>query len=177
MVTDGSHTHFLSAIFFIVFIIFKEEDYGNRDPASFKKSLQSWLADYAVSHQHPINKKIHWLCVPTIFASILGMGMSWQAAFTLVLIALVMLFYLRLSTQLFIAMGMFVLFCLAAIAILPVGFKFWFGVFVVAWIGQFVGHKIEGKKPSFFEDLQFLLIGPAWVANSLSTKLAKPKTS
>ena len=142
-----------------------------------KKSLQSWLADYAVSHQHPINKKIHWLCVPTIFASILGMGMSWQAAFTLVLIALVMLFYLRLSTQLFIAMGMFVLFCLAAIAILPVGFKFWFGVFVVAWIGQFVGHKIEGKKPSFFEDLQFLLIGPAWVANSLSTKLAKPKTS
>ena len=142
-----------------------------------KKSLQSWLADYAVSHQHPINKKIHWLCVPTIFASILGMGMSWQAAFTLVLIALVMLFYLRLSPQLFIAMGMFVLFCLAAIAILPVGFKFWFGVFVVAWIGQFVGHKIEGKKPSFFEDLQFLLIGPAWVANSLSTKLAKPKTS
>ncbi|TGP48897.1 DUF962 domain-containing protein [bacterium M00.F.Ca.ET.230.01.1.1] len=142
-----------------------------------KKSLQSWLADYAVSHQHPINKKIHWLCVPTIFASILGMGMSWQAAFTLVLIALVMLFYLRLSTQLFIAMGMFVLFCLAAIAILPVGFKFYFGVFVVAWIGQFVGHKIEGKKPSFFEDLQFLLIGPAWVANSLSEKLAKPKTS
>jgi uncharacterized membrane protein YGL010W len=48
---------------------------------------------------------------------------------------------------------------------------------VVAWIGQFVGHKIEGKKPSFFEDLQFLLIGPAWVANSLSEKLAKPKTS
>ena len=142
-----------------------------------KKSLQSWLADYAVSHQNPINKKIHWLCVPTIFASILGMGMSWQAAFTLVLIALVMLFYLRLSTQLFIAMGMFVLFCLAAIAILPFGFKFWFGVFVVAWIGQFVGHKIEGKKPSFFEDLQFLLIGPAWVANSLSEKLAKPKTS
>lgn len=142
-----------------------------------KKSLQSWLADYAVSHQHPINKKIHWLCVPTIFASILGMGMSWQAAFTLVLIALVMLFYLRLSTQLFIAMGMFVLFCLAAIVILPFGFKFYFGVFVVAWIGQFVGHKIEGKKPSFFEDLQFLLIGPAWVANSLSEKLAKPKTS
>lgn len=142
-----------------------------------KKSLQSWLADYAVSHQHPINKKIHWLCVPTIFASILGMGMSWQAAFTLVLIALVMLFYLRLSTQLFIAMGMFVLFCLAAITILPFGFKFYFGVFVVAWIGQFVGHKIEGKKPSFFEDLQFLLIGPAWVANSLSEKLAKPKTS
>jgi len=177
VVTDGIHTHFLSAIFSLSLLSLRKKIMASVTLLHSKKSLQSWLADYAVSHQHPINKKIHWLCVPTIFASILGMGMSWQAAFTLVLIALVMLFYLRLSTQLFIAMGMFVLFCLAAIAILPVGFKFWFGVFVVAWVGQFVGHKIEGKKPSFFEDLQFLLIGPAWVANSLSEKLAKPKTS
>lgn len=36
-------------------------------------------------------------------------------------------------------------------------------VFVIAWIGQFIGHKIEGKKPSFFKDIQFLLIGPLWV--------------
>ncbi len=36
-------------------------------------------------------------------------------------------------------------------------------VFVVAWIGQFIGHKIEGKKPSFLQDLQFLLIGPVWL--------------
>ena len=49
----------------------------------------------------------------------------------------------------------------------PWGFKVWASVFIVAWIGQFVGHKIEGKKLSFFEDLQFLLIGPAWVASSL----------
>jgi uncharacterized membrane protein YGL010W len=37
------------------------------------------------------------------------------------------------------------------------------GVFVLAWIGQFVGHKIEGRRPSFFTDLQYLLIGPAWL--------------
>jgi uncharacterized membrane protein YGL010W len=43
--------------------------------------------------------------------------------------------------------------------ILPVSLT----VFVVAWIGQFIGHKIEGKKPSFFEDLRFLLIGPLFV--------------
>src|SRR5262249_2722390 len=36
-------------------------------------------------------------------------------------------------------------------------------VFVAAWIAQFVGHSIEGRKPSFFEDLQFLLIGPLWL--------------
>ena len=41
------------------------------------------------------------------------------------------------------------------------------GVFVIAWIGQFYGHKIEGKKPSFLKDLQFLLIGPAWVVENI----------
>jgi len=135
-----------------------------------KRSLEAWLADYAISHQNGINKKIHWLCVPTIFVSILGMGMSLSVWFTLVLSALVLLFYIKLSTPLFLAMGIFMLICLSVLALMPLGFKFWAGVFVIAWIGQFIGHKIEGKKPSFFEDLQFLLIGPAWVANSLIAK-------
>ncbi len=42
-------------------------------------------------------------------------------------------------------------------------------IFVIAWIGQFYGHKVEGKKPSFLKDLQFLLIGPAWVFEKLSS--------
>lgn len=138
-----------------------------------KKSLEQWLSEYAISHQHPINKAIHWLCVPTIFASIIGMGMSWQAAFTLVVLALMMLFYFELSPTLFIAMGIFVLLCLAAVSMLPLGLKGYFAIFVVAWVGQFIGHKIEGKKPSFFKDLQFLLIGPAWVAQALKQKLKK----
>ena len=132
-----------------------------------KRSLEQWLSEYAVSHQNLVNKKIHWLCVPTIFVSILGMGMSLSVWITLVLSALILLFYMQLSTPLFLAMGIFILICLSAMAALPVGFKAWAAVFVVAWIGQFIGHKIEGKKPSFFEDLQFLLIGPAWVVNSL----------
>ena len=45
------------------------------------------------------------------------------------------------------------------------------GVFVVAWIAQFVGHKIEGRKPSFLTDLTYLLIGPAWVLAKLYRKL------
>lgn len=139
----------------------------NRQPSVSKRTLEQWLSEYAVSHQNLINKKIHWLCVPTIFVSLLGMGMSLSVWFTLVLSALVLLFYMRLSTPLFLAMGMFILICLSVMALLPLGFKVWAGVFIVAWIGQFIGHKIEGKKPSFFEDLQFLLIGPAWVVNSL----------
>ena len=132
-----------------------------------KRTLEQWLSEYAVSHQNLINKRIHWLCVPTIFISILGMGMSLSVWLTLVLSALVLLFYIRLSTPLFLAMGIFILLCLAVMTALPWGFKVWASIFVVAWIGQFIGHKIEGKKPSFFEDLQFLLIGPAWVADSL----------
>ncbi len=133
-----------------------------RNPRFSKKTLDTWLAEYAVSHQNPINKKIHWICVPVIFASIVGIGM---------------LFYLDLSFSLFLSMGIFMLICLSACLFLPVGFKFWAGLFVVAWIGQFVGHKLEGKKPSFFEDLQFLLIGPAWVAHTLMGKNPKPATA
>ena len=141
-----------------------------------KRSLEQWLSEYAVSHQNPMNKKIHWLCVPTIFVSILGMGMSLSVWFTLVATALVGIFYLGLSKQLFMAMGIFTLLCLSVMAVMPLGFKFWALVFVLAWIGQFIGHKLEGKKPSFFEDLQFLLIGPAWVANSLTGRKIIPAT-
>jgi uncharacterized membrane protein YGL010W len=44
-------------------------------------------------------------------------------------------------------------------------------IFVVAWIGQFIGHKIEGKKPSFLDDLRFLLIGPLFVLGFLYRRL------
>ena len=32
---------------------------------------------------------------------------------------------------------------------------------------QFIGHAVEGKRPSFFKDLQFLLIGPIWLLSNL----------
>jgi uncharacterized membrane protein YGL010W len=78
----------------------------------------------------------------------------------------VLLFYLTLSFKTFVQMLFF-----SAISVLanyylskyvPL-FYFSLTLFILAWIGQFYGHKIEGKKPSFFKDIQFLLIGPAWV--------------
>ena len=45
------------------------------------------------------------------------------------------------------------------------------GIFVVGWIFQFVGHKIEGKKPSFFEDIQYLWVGPLFVVAWLLRRL------
>ena len=45
------------------------------------------------------------------------------------------------------------------------------GVFVVAWIAQFVGHKVEGKRPSFLTDLAYLLIGPAWIVAKIMRRV------
>jgi uncharacterized membrane protein YGL010W len=44
-------------------------------------------------------------------------------------------------------------------------------IFVAAWIAQFVGHNIEGKKPSFLEDIQYLWIGPLFVLTKPLHKL------
>jgi len=149
------------------------------------KTLDQWFEDYAVSHQNPVNKKIHYICVPAIFFSILGLLMcipneiisntfrlnsplieNWAA----VVLAFLLLFYIRLSVVMSIKIAVFAFLCLFA--------NFYIGqylnlmlfsvaVFAAAWIGQFYGHHIEGKKPSFINDLQFLLIGPAWVIDNL----------
>jgi len=44
-------------------------------------------------------------------------------------------------------------------------------IFVLAWIGQFIGHAVEGKRPSFFKDLQFLMIGPLWLLSFVYRRL------
>ena len=143
------------------------------------RSIQDWLDDYSVSHQNPTNKKIHWVCVPGIFWSIMGLlwvipqpafmaALPWLNWATLSLLVIVG-FYARLSLPLTVAMTLFTVICLLSAAFIEgwmgtvglLGLSL--GVFVVLWIGQFIGHQIEGKKPSFFEDIQFLMIGPAWV--------------
>ncbi|WKK67312.1 DUF962 domain-containing protein [Lutimonas zeaxanthinifaciens] len=150
------------------------------------KTMQQWYDDYAVSHQNETNQKIHYFCVPAIFFSIVGMLMSIPTTFlnritgledplwinwASLIMLLLLIFYLRLSFAVFLRMLGFCVLCLYG--------NFYLGqiaplfatsliIFVVAWIGQFYGHKVEGKKPSFFKDLQFLLIGPAWVFEKLS---------
>jgi uncharacterized membrane protein YGL010W len=142
------------------------------------KNINEWLAEYGQSHQNPVNKTIHWLCVPPIVLSVLGLIASipvpevlhsaWPA-FNWVFVAIVagVFYYWLLSPAL--ALGMIpvlaaMIFLLALMTRLP--WPLWqtcLAIFVVAWIGQFIGHEIEGKRPSFFKDLQFLLIGPLWL--------------
>ncbi|EHZ2655608.1 DUF962 domain-containing protein [Vibrio vulnificus] len=139
------------------------------------RSLEQWLDAYGESHQNSTNQKIHTFAVPGIFFSIVALIWSlpslplpvvslnwvWIAALP------VWWFYYRLSLSVFLMM---LGYTLASIALawsvellgMPLA-EMAVGLFIVLWIFQFVGHKIEGKKPSFFEDLKFLLIGPVWV--------------
>ena len=134
------------------------------------RNLQQWLDEYSESHRNLTNKRIHWLCVPAILVSIVGFSWHLSTVMTIVLIALTLLFYARLSLPLLMAMSVLMLLMVLLINWLPVGSGFFVGLFVLAWIGQFYGHKVEGKKPSFFKDLQILLIGPAWCMDAAISK-------
>ena len=135
------------------------------------KTISEWLNEYSDSHQDPTNKSIHWICVPAILFAIIGMLAQFSALLTALILVLMLVFYARLDLVLAVAMSALLLLMACLVVILPVGFGFYLGVFVIAWIGQFYGHKVEGKKPSFFKDLQFLLIGPLWCVDAYLGKV------
>lgn len=128
---------------------------------------------YGESHRDPTNKAIHWICVPLITWSLLAALWAWSPIAACVLIGVATAFYFTLSVPL--AIGML---AVSAAMIVPLTqiapqhlLAIAAAVFILAWIGQFVGHKIEGKKPSFFEDLKFLLVGPAWLLGFVYRRL------
>ena len=135
------------------------------------KTINEWFDEYSESHQNKTNKMIHWICVPTIYFSIVGILAHFSALLTAVLLALAFIFYARLDIVLAVAMAALTLIMAWLIWVLPVGYGFYIALFIFAWIGQFYGHKIEGKKPSFFKDLQFLLIGPIWCLDTFVGKV------
>ena len=135
------------------------------------KTVTEWFDEYSESHQNKTNKVIHWLCVPAILFSIIGILAQFSAMLTALILVLTLVFYARLDLVLAVAMAALLFVMAWLIVILPVGAGFYIGLFVVAWIGQFYGHKVEGKKPSFFKDLQFLLIGPIWCMDAYLGKV------
>ena len=135
------------------------------------KTINQWFDEYSESHQNKTNKAIHWVCVPTILFSIIGILAHFSALLTTLLLLLSFVFYARLDLVLAVAMAALLVVMAWLIYTLPVGVGFYIGLFVLAWIGQFYGHKVEGKKPSFFKDLQFLLIGPVWCMDAYLGKL------
>lgn len=147
--------------------------------------LNQLLSEYGSSHQNSTNKLIHWIFVPLIMISIIGMLValpyfmerSWYNNWGAIAILLVLFYYLKLSLRLalvFIFIGIFIL----GINWSYLKYVSWnnytlfftaLTIFIISWMFQFYGHKIEGKKPSFLKDLQFLLIGPAWIINHMTS--------
>lgn len=149
------------------------------------REIDRWLGSYGGDHRHPVNIVIHWTCVPLILWSVIAL--LWVAPLPAAIgraglwaaLAMVLAtgFYLRLSRPLALAM-------LAAFVVLGAATEILYralgasrlmwlaiAVFGAAWIGQFIGHKIEGRKPSFLTDLAYLLIGPAWIMAKLMRRV------
>jgi uncharacterized membrane protein YGL010W len=151
------------------------------------RTAAQWLDDYGDSHRNHTNKALHWICVPVIAWCVLGL--LWSLPFpasiraehpaanwgSLAVLA-ALLYYAMLSMRL--ALGALLLLFAMLWSIDRVdhvpGVPLW-GIcvflFVLAWIGQFIGHAIEGKRPSFFRDIQFLMIGPLWLLADVYRRL------
>jgi uncharacterized membrane protein YGL010W len=148
------------------------------------RTVRDWLGEYSSSHVNRVNQRFHFVCVPLIAFSVVcalkavPAGDVWLNPASVVIVA-ALAYYTKLSWRL--AIGLLVvlgLFYAGALAIEAAagGKLIWFalGIFVAGWIGQFIGHHIEGTRPSFFKDLQFLLIGPLWELAHLYRKLGIP---
>ena len=155
------------------------------------QSAQALLDEYGESHQNPTNKLIHWVCVPLIYFSTVGLFWSIPTGpmagllpspagaflnWATIGVALSLVWFLRMSLSLGIGMtvwsGLMLWLCSVLEASGPMPLvQLCVIVFLVAWAGQFVGHKIEGKKPSFIKDLQFLLVGPMWLMHFIYRKV------
>ncbi len=157
------------------------------------RKIDQLFGEYGENHQDSTNKAIHWVCVPLIFLSIVGLVASIPARLVQsvlgngnpyanwagIVLILILIYYVTLSIPLSIGMMLFGVLCLfivdfiVRLNVAPL-WAVSLGIFVVAWIGQFFGHKVEGKKPSFLKDIQFLLIGPAWLLHFIYKRIGIP---
>lgn len=148
-------------------------DAALNDAAPVRK-VDALLDHYGLSHTHPVNELIHFIAIPAIMLSLVGMVFAIHPALAVLFFASSMVYYIRLSWRFTVCMVLVSSVLLAAVDALDargVLLQVSVAVFVVAWIFQFIGHHLEGKKPSFFEDLQYLLVGPLFVLSKLFLRL------
>ena len=150
--------------------------------------IEVYFNKYGESHQNPTNKLIHWICVPIIFFTLMGLLYlipfptlkTWYANWAAIILLGGLVFYAKHSWSIFIGF-LVISFCvLKAVVSLQStlgvtnSLYTFIGIFIIAWIGQFIGHNIEGKKPSFLDDAKYLLIGPAWLLHFIYKKIGIP---
>lgn len=137
------------------------------------RTIDTLLEQYSESHRNPTNELIHFVCVPVIVFTLLGILWSIHPVVAVAASLAALVYYFKLSRSFAFGMLLMSAVMLAVLAWMPpmTVLPLSIAIFVVAWIGQFIGHKIEGKKPSFLDDLRFLLIGPLFVLGFLYRRL------
>jgi uncharacterized membrane protein YGL010W len=137
------------------------------------RAVDALIGKYSESHLNHTNEIIHFICIPAIVFTFLGLLWALHPIAALAVTVLSLIYYMTLSMPLAVGMlimsgaMLWILQTMPQAYVLPGSVA----IFVIAWIGQFIGHKIEGKKPSFFDDLRFLLIGPIFVLGFLYRRL------
>ncbi len=137
-----------------------------------ERRVDTLLTHYGQSHQNSKNEVIHFIAIPLIMLSLCGLIYAITPIALYVFLAASFVYYARLSAVFLISMLIFsavMLWMIQAMGnqVLSLSIT----IFVGAWILQFIGHKIEGKKPSFFEDIQYLWVGPLFVLSKLFIKI------
>src|SRR4051812_46174637 len=150
------------------------------------RTMHQWLDEYGASHRNHTNEFLHWICVPAIVMTVIGFlwsipvpsafdALSPWLNWATISVALWLGYYFLLSPSLGIGAPVGLLGMLLIVRWLDsLAWPLWItclGIFIVAWIGQFIGHSIEGTRPSFFKDVQFLLIGPIWLMSHVYRRL------
>jgi uncharacterized membrane protein YGL010W len=150
------------------------------------RTVHQWLDEYGAGHRNATNELLHWICVPTIALTVVGFlwAIPVPAGFERVSpwlnwatigVAFWLAYYFILSRPLGVGATLALLAMLSIVRWLDtLSWPLWLTcltIFVIAWIGQFVGHSIEGTRPSFFKDVQFLLIGPIWLVTHVYRRL------
>ena len=137
-----------------------------------ERKIDILLNHYGASHQNPRNEIIHFVAIPLTMLSLCGLLFALHPLVAYIFIAVSMVYYARLSWVFFTAMAIWSALIIALIYAMGTHVLVWsVTIFICAWIAQLIGHKIEGKKPSFFEDLQYLWVGPLFVLSKLLHKL------
>jgi uncharacterized membrane protein YGL010W len=137
-------------------------------PEENTRRIDQLLAHYGESHQHPVNERIHFVAIPLIMLTLIGLMFEIHPAVAYVFLTASMFYYFRLSLVFSMVMAVWTLIMLVLVnAMGEHRLVICVLVFMGAWVLQFIGHKLEGKKPSFFEDVQYLWVGPLFVLRPL----------
>jgi uncharacterized membrane protein YGL010W len=133
------------------------------------------FADYAGYHQDIRNRRAHAVGIPLIVLGLLGLFHACPLLRigpvdpAVVAAVAVLLYYVALDVRgaLVSAMAFAVLYGIAV----HLSWELSVGAFILGWVFQLVGHRFEGNKPKFLENVVYLLIGPMYFFQELYDSL------